>query len=625
MNIRDSKKFCLRVLSGLMLSLIVIVLLITILFVYQRVSYRQQFQAKDGYLSLNHTTVYEEPVYMSGQWEVFEGVICNSSKDVAKLKKADEYISFPIASIVDAEKDATYRLRFSVPKEQQSGLNLYIPIFFEDTSIYLNGVKLNHVVDGETWLRHASIESVYKLDSFNSKSEWQELVITGSFSSQDTTLYKRGVIIGTMKNIAALSEFTSSNEMFLFGALLLILINGYVFMMFRPTHKIISYMTLFDTMILLRSVFSMNYVMSFAKDIIPFFTLSDRFSTAAAMFFLMIGGIVGCKLSSAIYDPNKEVSQWFIEPLPWIYGLFAITLPFFPSFFESYGKYMLIVVYIFTFIGIFLQYKVSRKNKERRTYNLLQLIKTIYIGSLIFLDILFWDLETNLLLLFYLYGAFFVLHVVVRLYDNNKSYQYVEILNEDLEDTVKIRTKELSEANRILSELSIRDQLTNVFNRLYFERAMEEIEMNSKDDMEVYLCMFDLDSFKEINDTYGHIVGDEQLKAMAMLVSNIVGDKAIFARFGGEEFILLFKGVKKEDVIAIVRKLYFEIQKDIKVNQHHTTASFGISTFHENETSEILLKRADLAMYEAKKQGRNCIVTNFADTFVTIEKPSSNY
>lgn len=613
MRVKYSSRFLLRAFSIAVLVFITIVFLVTVLFVNNRILYKEQLQAVNGMVSLAQEVICAEPVYLNGKWEAFDGVVCSSEEEVAALGAANEYAMFPISGLTQASKNATYRLKFSLPTGEHEPLMLMIPNIYKSADVYLNGVKQEYIKDGQAWLEFSTLESLIPLKSISRESEWQELVITSAFDEQTVTLYKRPVLIGTMKNLSSLAMFTGSNEMFLFGLLLLILINGYVFMMFRPNHKIISAMTLFDTMILMRSALSMNYVIAFAKDIFPWLIVSDRLCASFELFFLMLGGMVGCKLSGAIYDPHKRAPKWLIEPVPWIYLAFAFIFPLNIEFFEGFGKYMLFAVYGITFIGVFIQYRLSWSDKKRRIYNVMQFIKTVYIGLLVFIDILFWDSATNLLLLFYLYSVFFLLHVVVRLYDNNQSYKDVELLNTSLEDTVKKRTHELSEANKILSELSIRDPLTKIFNRLYFERAIESAAASFSSDNPIHLSILDLDFFKRINDTYGHNVGDDQLKSMTRLVTDTLGDKAVFARLGGEEFVLLFVGVSREDALSYISQAHMVIEADAKANPEHTTASFGVASFFDGDTAKQLLKRADVALYEAKRLGRNIIVTNFDD------------
>lgn len=620
MTQRRYKQLSLRILAAGLLGSILLVFLLTVIFVDRRMSDQKEFSASNGFLSLTHQGVYEEPVHLNGQWDAFPGVVCTTPQQVQTLGPAPAQVELPMGSIVQARQSATYRLRFSLPQGDATPLLLYIPNSYQSVDVYLNGIHLDYLQDGTPWLPLSAMESMLPLTPMDTADGWQELVLTGDFADQSNTLYKRSIIIGTQKNLSALALFSSSNEMFLCGLLMLILVNGYVFMLFRPGHKIISLMTLFDTMVLLRTALSMPYVMAFLKEIFPFLPVGDRLLSSLSLLFLMLGGIVGCKLSAALYDPEGKAPQWLVAPMPWIYGIFAVIFPLFPHFFEQVGRYLLIPTYALTFVGVAQQSQVYWAKGERRVYGLLQMIKTIYIGALIFWDILFWTRGTSSLLLSYLYSVFFLLHVVVRLYDNNESYRDVEVLNASLEDTVRQRTRELSDANRVLAELSIKDPLTQIFNRLYFERTMENVLSAFRPDRPVHLCIFDLDFFKRINDTYGHGAGDEQLRALSALVGQLLGHEAIFARFGGEEFVLLFQGPSQQEVLVQLEQVRHAIAEDARRESKHTTASFGVAAFVPGDTPKTLMKRADMALYEAKRLGRDQVVVNVGDALTPAEE-----
>lgn len=607
----------LRILAGGILSFLLLAFLVTAFFVQHRMGDQKEFAASNGYLSLAHQGVYEQPVHLNGWWDAFPGVVCTSAQQVQALGTAPTQASLPLGSIVQAKQSATYRLRFSLPTEVQAPLFLYIPTALRCVDIYLNGERLDYLQDGISWLPQSAMESMVPLVGLDTGASWQELVLTGDFAHQRTTLNDRPIIIGTQKNLSALALFSASNEMFLFGLLVLVLLNGYVFMLFRPGHKIISLMTLFDTMILLRTALSMNYVTSFLQEVFPTLILDDQLRSSLSLFFLMLGGILGCMLSTAIYDPERKAPQWFVVPMPWIYGVFALIFPLAPTFFQETGRYLLIPTYALTFVGVFQQSQIYWAKGVRRAYGLLQMVKTVYIGVLIFWDILWWNDGGNFLLLSYLYSVFFLMHVVVRLYDNNESYRSVELLNTSLEDTVRQRTRELSDANRVLAELSIKDPLTQIFNRLYFERTMEGALAAYRADRPLHLCIFDLDLFKRINDTYGHGAGDDQLRALAVLVGNHLGKETVFARFGGEEFVLLFQGPDQGTVLARLEQVRQAIEADAHCNTKRTTASFGVTAFTPGDTPKSLMKRADLALYEAKRLGRNQLVLNVADALIS--------
>jgi two-component system cell cycle response regulator len=155
------------------------------------------------------------------------------------------------------------------------------------------------------------------------------------------------------------------------------------------------------------------------------------------------------------------------------------------------------------------------------------------------------------------------------------------------------------------------DSLTGIYNRHHFnEKAAEAL----KNYNELSLIMIDLDYFKTINDTYGHLVGDEVLKQTAQRIKQSLRSKDLFARFGGEEFILLLPETDSNNAYSISER----IRKAIESQPYQTdsiketisnTASFGIASFKNKDSLETLINRADQALYRAKAQGRNLIVT----------------
>ena len=594
-----------RVFAAWVMTMVIAIFLILAVFVTQKL-HDSGIKAKNGCIRLEDNLAYDKPVYLNGEWEELkDGWEDNAAVDSGENPK----VTFPIGSVIQAHEDTAYRIRFYLPEVKTSSLFLAIPTYTGSLDIYLNGVKQEPVKSDNLWISSGSLKMMVPLSAVDSDKEWQELVLSSDFSEKDVTLFQRPILIGTMQNLTTLTIFDSSAELFVLGILILVLVNGFVFMLFRPNHLIISLITVFDSTIMLRVFFSMNYSISLLKSVFPNIEITDSFCRSAELFFLMMGGIIGCILSGVLFDPQKKAPRWLINPTPYMYGIFALIFPMRMDLFEKFGSTLLIAVYVYTFIGVFCQFIICWKVTDKRGYYLFQFIKTFYIGVVVFWDISFWTKYKDFSVLLYLYAIFFIMHVVVRLYDNNQSYRDVEILNQSLEATVLERTKELSKANQILSELSIRDPLTNAFNRLYFERTIEKaLEESNENGKNLHLCIFDLDFFKRVNDTYGHVAGDEMLKKVTEIVIGTVEEEVTFARIGGEEFVLLYEGKTDEEAAASVRAVHRAIEDNARDNPKCTTASFGVCSWKPGDTQKALMKNADAALYEAKNNGRNCVV-----------------
>jgi diguanylate cyclase (GGDEF)-like protein len=170
---------------------------------------------------------------------------------------------------------------------------------------------------------------------------------------------------------------------------------------------------------------------------------------------------------------------------------------------------------------------------------------------------------------------------------------------------------ERKSAEKRLHQIAAYDQLTNLPNRYLlqadFSRKLEESLRNQK---MLATLFFDLDNFKAINDVHGHETGDALLKQVAMRMSEVTRNYDLLARFGGDEFVMIMSNLsERSDVIQVVEKIIagFVPAFDLPGASVQITTSVGISIFPEDgkDPSE-LLKNADLAMYRAKAEGRNC-------------------
>ncbi len=182
-----------------------------------------------------------------------------------------------------------------------------------------------------------------------------------------------------------------------------------------------------------------------------------------------------------------------------------------------------------------------------------------------------------------------------------------------LESMVSERTLALEEANKKLMALSTTDGLTGIANRRQFDDVLaNEWNRAIRNGSYFILIMFDVDWFKKFNDHYGHQCGDECLKAVAIAAkeySKRSGD--LLARYGGEEFVFIITTIELADALSFADSLCKTIEK---LQIQHVLSPFGVITISAgvagtipqiNETPSSLLKRADSALYEAKKSGRN--------------------
>lgn len=164
-----------------------------------------------------------------------------------------------------------------------------------------------------------------------------------------------------------------------------------------------------------------------------------------------------------------------------------------------------------------------------------------------------------------------------------------------------------------IEKMAITDGLTGLFNHRYFqERLSSEFSRLGRLSMDLSILLIDIDYFKKINDTYGHPMGDEILKAVAATIRKTIRDIDIPARYGGEEFALLLPGTDSDGAVKMAERLRYSILKQrfpFEKGEITVTVSIGISTAPADaKTKEELIKKADDALYQAKGKGRNrCI------------------
>jgi diguanylate cyclase (GGDEF)-like protein len=171
----------------------------------------------------------------------------------------------------------------------------------------------------------------------------------------------------------------------------------------------------------------------------------------------------------------------------------------------------------------------------------------------------------------------------------------------------------LREKNKQLEELSITDSLTGLYNRHHLiETLAGEVARSRRHNRAFTLLIMDIDHFKSYNDTYGHLAGDEALRRTGVLLKESIRSCDYAARYGGEEFILILPETEAEDGVETaerIRNLIAEKDMGSGENPLKVTISAGVASFpRDGDDPHSLMKRADMALYEAKRRGRNRVI-----------------
>lgn len=201
------------------------------------------------------------------------------------------------------------------------------------------------------------------------------------------------------------------------------------------------------------------------------------------------------------------------------------------------------------------------------------------------------------------------------LYVNNEELVIVRVLGEEYEEKMRILQKareNLLERRRLSVDLneykqrSRRDGLTGLYNRSTFDELLKEnMTLAERTGASLSLILIDIDNFKHVNDTYGHVAGDKVLAELGQLLQNILRREDIPCRYGGEEFAIIAPYTTHTQAALAAEKVRCRVEDYLFKDLPRITVSIGCSTYQPDESAENFFHRADLALYDAKHAGKN--------------------
>jgi diguanylate cyclase (GGDEF)-like protein len=305
-------------------------------------------------------------------------------------------------------------------------------------------------------------------------------------------------------------------------------------------------------------------------------------------------------------DPSMGLAQICLSILPGLYVMYHAQ--------QSRGVFLLLCVSAAMY-GLF-QFRF-------RDFVIMTCVVVGGYSTLIGLLYLYHPLSTNFkiefLQLFVICAAFiqfsWVGGYIAKLRDK------VKIKNEELET----QNTELKKALLRIEQLAIRDELTGVFNRRYLMESIKNEKVRSERSGAAFsICILDIDHFKKVNDTYGHLAGDEILKTVAKTASLALRQSDYFGRYGGEEFVMVLTGSVLEYALSTAKRVRMQIEAlrfDTIDPDLRITVSIGIAVSNSDEETSHTFKRADKALYRAKEEGRNrCMFDDTPHESIDTEK-----
>lgn len=183
--------------------------------------------------------------------------------------------------------------------------------------------------------------------------------------------------------------------------------------------------------------------------------------------------------------------------------------------------------------------------------------------------------------------------------DNNEIQNFVAT-SHDITERVKMEIE--------LNKLATIDSLTSIYNRHKISEELDiEIARANRYENEFSIIMLDIDHFKDVNDIYGHDIGDSVLIVLCEVISKLIRESDRFGRWGGEEFIIISPNIDSQSVVQFAHKIKDAISRHIFKDIEQITISAGVTSFHKDDTKESILKRVDKLLYKSKNDGRNKI------------------
>jgi len=226
----------------------------------------------------------------------------------------------------------------------------------------------------------------------------------------------------------------------------------------------------------------------------------------------------------------------------------------------------------------------------------------------------------------YLYGAIFLIYVSSiyqpTMLENNLIADAVsnniiawiaamiifkKFINEfESQKEIESKNKKLNEVNKKLKEISDIDRLTGIYNRRKLEDVLTDVYNKAERYQNDFsLIILDLDHFKNVNDKYGHQVGDMVLKEISSLLLDSIRKVDYCGRWGGEEFLIILPETNIEDALKLAKRLRNIVERHSFSRVDNLTSSFGVAAYSKDKELEDLFREADQALYRAKEKGRN--------------------
>lgn len=185
----------------------------------------------------------------------------------------------------------------------------------------------------------------------------------------------------------------------------------------------------------------------------------------------------------------------------------------------------------------------------------------------------------------------------------------LKVLDPKVKKSIELLLKDLERNIDYLYTIATIDEKTGLYNNKFFNQLAENEIEKAKRGEKLSLLIIDLDKFKNLNDTYGHLIGDKVLEELARVLRKTVRKYDIVSRFGGEEFFVLFPNTNLQRARKASERIRKAVELDKFMKKYSVTMSGGVTQFKKGDSLTKMAKRADKALYVSKDSGRNRVMT----------------
>ena len=572
--------------------------------------------AKNGELILSREDFTStELVQLNGEWKFFwEELLTENEIQDRTSQNTQATVKVPSNwedTVGTSIGYGTYYLKVIIP-EEIVGNTLAIATTNQNTSytLLIDGVRV--ASNGYVGTSFQTSEPNYsnRLVYFTPRNKVINIVLHISNFINPIGGATKPIYFGTSEQVTRTYENTLAYTMFIIGSILVMGIYELFIFFFRKKDKVFLYFGLISIFISLYSILKPPYYFNHFVAKIPWIC-ANRFE----IICIYILFILYLFFVRTMYPKEMKKTPVFIGIIISFIAM-TVTMIAEPILYQPLLNYFFILITIFMF---YILYVLILAYIRKRPTIFVNLLANLIFFSSVINDVL---LYLNWIHSIPFTTIGFFLYVLIQSINLSKEYARkfeeaenlsidLQQLNESLDDKIKERTEELKQKNDELKKLTLVDGLTGIYNRRYFNEYVGKYFKEAfSSNQHLSLLMIDVDNFKIYNDNKGHIAGDELLIHYSQLVKEMCSGYTFVARYGGEEFAVVLPSVPLQEATHFAENLRLLIEEQkisSEFDDNYVTISVGVSSteHHSFKQKEELIERADKALYESKKNGKN--------------------